>query len=446
MHWAAADLVAATGGRLVTGGGEVTGIAIDTRTIRPGGLFVALRGERDGHDFLADAVAAGAGGVLVEAGRSPGSGIMAIEVPDTAKALLAVGSAARTRLAAADVVGITGSVGKTSTKDLVAAAVAATRSVTSSEKSFNNELGVPLTLANAPQTTEVAVIEMGARGPGHIALLCEIARPNIAVVTAVAAAHTEAFGTLDQIAEAKGELVEALPDSGHAVLNYDDERVRGMAARSAGASKVFYSKVGNARADLVAEDARLDGDLRPSFRAKTPWGTADVQLEARGLHQVGNALASLAVACVCGVPLEAAASALAEAGLSPWRMEVSRTSSGTTVINDAYNANPASVSAALDALASLPATRRIAVLGEMAELGERSAADHADIAARADAQGIEVLAVGTAAYGTQAVPDVDRALELLRSKELGPGDAVLVKASRVVGLERLAALLLAADQ
>jgi len=440
MHGAAADLVSATGGRLI-GGGEVTGIAIDTRTIRPGDLFVALRGERDGHDFIGDAVAAGASGVLVEAGRSP-SGIMAIEVPDTAKALLAVGSAARTRLAA-DVVGITGSVGKTSTKDLVAAAAAATRTVTASEKSFNNELGVPLTLANAPEGTEVAVIEMGARGPGHIALLCEIARPNIAVVTAVAAAHTEAFGTLDQIAEAKGELVEALPEGGHAVLNYDDERVRAMGARSAGASKIFYSKSGDALADITAEDIRLDADLRPSFRANTPWGRADVRLEARGLHQVGNALAALAVACVCGVPLEAAASGLADAALSPWRMEVSQASSGATVINDAYNANPASVSAALDALATLPATRRIAVLGEMAELGERSAEEHAGIAAKAEAEGIEVLAVGTGAYGAPTVPDVETALDFLRRKNLGSGDAVLVKASRVVGLERLAALLLA---
>lgn len=420
----------------------MTGIAIDTRTIRPGGLFVALRGERDGHDFLADAVAAGAGGVLVEAGRSPRSGIMAIEVPDTAKALLAVGSASRARLSA-DVVGITGSVGKTSTKDLVAAAAGATRTVTASEKSFNNELGVPLTLANAPESTEVAVIEMGARGPGHIALLCEIARPNIAVVTAVAAAHTEAFGTLDHIAQAKGELVEALPDGGHAVLNYDDERVRGMAARTAGASKVLYSKAGDARADLVAEDARLDDGLRPSFRARTPWGTADVRLEARGLHQVGNALASLAVACVCGVPLEAAASALAGAGLSPWRMEVSRAPSGAIVINDAYNANPASVSAALDALAALPAQRRIAVLGEMAELGERSEEEHLEVAAKAEAQGIEVIAVGTRAYGVTPLADVDSAFAALREKKLGTGDAILVKASRVAGLERLAALLIA---
>ena len=440
MHWSSADLVSATGGTLTGEGREVSGVAIDSRRLAGGELFVALRAERDGHDFIYDAASAGAGGVLVETGRAPGSGIRVIEVPDTAAALLAIGRAARQRLDA-EVVGITGSVGKTSTKDLVAAAVAATRSVTSSEKSFNNELGVPITLANAAEDTEVAVIEMGARGPGHIALLCEIARPSIAVVTAVAAAHTEAFGSLDAVARAKGELVEALQGGGTAVLNHDDERVRAMASRSERASKVFYSASGDASADVTAEGARLDSDLRPRFRALTPWGGAEVRLEARGMHQVGNALAALSVACLCGVPIEAAASALAEATLSPWRMEISRTASGTAVINDAYNANPASVSAALDALASLEADRRIAVLGEMAELGERSADEHLAVASKAAERGIEVLAVGTGAYGTRTVPDVDAAFAVLRDMDLGAGDAVLVKASRVVGLERLAARL-----
>ena len=441
MHWTAADLVMATGGAL--SGSEhrvVDGVAIDSRAIRPGELFVALRGQRDGHLFVADAIAAGAGGVLVEAGRAP-TGVMAVEVPDTAKALLALGSAARDRLTA-QVVGITGSVGKTSTKDLVAAATAATRTVTSSLKSFNNELGVPLTLANASEDVQVAVIEMGARGPGHIALLCEIARPTMAVVTAVAAAHTEVFGSLAAIAQAKGELVAALPAGGTAVLNYDDERVRGMASRSRGAANIFYSAAGEPAADVVARDASLDPELRPSFGVKTPWGSAEVRLEARGLHQVGNALAALTVACTCGVPIEAAASALGEARLSPWRMEISRTPSGAVVINDAYNSNPASLSAALDALSAVSASRRIAVLGEMAELGEGSTEAHVAMAGKASAQGIEVVAVGTEAYGVPAV-DADAAMDLLRHKRLGSGDAVLLKASRVAGLEHLAARVLA---
>lgn len=434
-------MAGATGGTFTgPGRADLTGVAVDSRTIAPGELFVALRGERDGHDFVRDALQAGAGGVLVETGHGPGGEGLVIEVADTGKALLAIGSAARDRLEA-DVVGITGSVGKTSTKDLVAAALCAARRVTSSVRSFNNEIGVPLTLANAPEDTEVAVIEMGARGPGHIALLCGIARPTIAVVTAVVAAHTEAFGGLEAIAEAKGELVAALPSGGTAVLNHDDRRVRSMASRSSSASHIFYSASGAAAADVVAERAALDGELRASFTARTPWGNTDVRLEARGLHQVGNALAALAVSGVSGVPMESAAAALRDARLSPWRMEISRAASGATLINDAYNSNPTSLAAALDALQAVPASRRIAVLGEMAELGERSAEEHLRMAGEAASRGIELIAVGTDAYGVVPAPDVDSALDVLRRMDLSAGDAVLVKASRVAGLERLAACL-----
>lgn len=445
MHWTAAEVAKATGGSLARPGhGDLNGIGIDSREIAPGQLFVAIRGDRDGHDFLRDAVSAGAGGVLVEPGRGPEGDTLVIEAPDTGKALLALGSAARERLTA-DVVGITGSVGKTSTKDLVSAALSRARRVTSSLRSFNNELGVPLTLANAPEETDAAVIEMGARGPGHIALLCGVARPTIAVVTAVAAAHTEAFGGLDAIAEAKGELVAALPAGGTAVLNHDDVRVRAMDSRSSHSSSVFYSASGAAAADLVAEGATVDGELRPTFTARTPWGDAEVRLEARGLHQVGNSLAALAVAGILGIPIPQAAAELREARLSPWRMEISRTPSGAILINDAYNSNPASLAAALDALEALPVLRRIAVLGEMAELGERSAEEHLRMAGDASSRGIEVIAVATDAYGIDPVPDVDSAVEALARKGLGEGDAVLVKASRVAGLERLASRLRAAE-
>lgn len=445
MHWTAAEVAKATGGSLARPGhGDLNGIGIDSREIAPGQLFVAIRGDRDGHDFLRDAVSAGAGGVLVEPGRGPAGDRLVIEAPDTRKALLALGSAARERLTA-DVVGITGSVGKTSTKDLVSAALSRARRVTSSLRSFNNELGVPLTLANAPEETDAAVIEMGARGPGHIALLCGVARPTIAVVTAVAAAHTEAFGGLDAIAEAKGELVAALPAGGTAVLNHDDARVRAMDSRSSHSSSVFYSASGAAAADLVAEGATVDGELRPTFTARTPWGDAEVRLEARGLHQVGNSLAALAVAGILGIPIPQAAAELREARLSPWRMEISRTPSGAILINDAYNSNPASLAAALDALEALPVLRRIAVLGEMAELGERSTEEHLRMAGDASSRGIEVIAVATDAYGIDPVPDVDSAVEALARKGLGEGDAVLVKASRVAGLERLASRLRAAE-
>ena len=363
-----------------------------------------------------------------------------VAVRDTAEALLALGRAARDRLAAT-VIGITGSVGKTSTKDLAAAALRAGLRTVASEKSFNNELGVPLTLANAYEDVEAAVIEMGARGSGHISRLCRVARPQIGVVTAVVAAHTEAFGDLDAVAMAKAELVEALPPGGTAILNADDARVSAMATRTA-ARTLRYSRVAASPtgADLVAEDIVLDDGLRPRFTVRSPWGSVAVRLEARGAHQVSNALAALAVAGSCGVPLHAAATALATARLSPWRMDLQHTPAGTAILNDAYNANPASMAAALQALAALPARRRVAAIGEMAELGARSQEEHRAIATLADRLGLELMAVSTDAYGVAGVPGIDAAVATLG--QLGPHDAVLVKASRVAGLERLAARLL----
>ncbi|HEX4862902.1 MAG TPA: UDP-N-acetylmuramoyl-tripeptide--D-alanyl-D-alanine ligase [Acidimicrobiales bacterium] len=442
MEWTPGSVAEATGGKVVAAHGAgrtdvqptLGGVVIDSRLVSGGELFVAIKAQRDGHGFVGDAVRGGALAVMVDDGKlSEGLTVPAVVVGDTGEALLALGSAARRRLSA-DVVGITGSVGKTSTKDLASAALSRDRRVTASERSFNNELGVPLTLANAPVSTEVAVIEMGARGPGHIALLCRVAQPTVAVVTAVAAAHTEMFRTLDNVAAAKGELVEALPPGGTAILNADDSRVASMASRT-GARALFYSAEG-AHADLVAVDTRLDDQLRPTFTARTPWGTARVQLEARGAHQVQNALAALAVAGVCGVDVGEAAAGLAQATLSPWRMELTETSSGALLLNDAYNANPASMKAALESLASLPATRRIAVLGTMAELGERSAKEHLAIARFAGDLGIEVVAVGTADYGRPAAAGIEEVIDFLG--DLEGGDAVLVKASRAAGLERLA--------
>jgi UDP-N-acetylmuramoyl-tripeptide--D-alanyl-D-alanine ligase len=460
MRWSPVEIALATGGvleaacvRLSAGdpthqaGVTLTGVAIDSRLLARGALFVAVRAERDGHDWIDAAVRAGAGGVMVErtwAESGPGSelGIPSVVVPDTRSGLLALGTAARDRLHAT-VVGVTGSVGKTSTKDLAAAAVGATLRVAASEKSFNNELGVPLTLANARSDSEVAIIEMGARGRGHITELCRVARPEIGVVTAVAAAHTEVFGNLDAVAAAKVELVEALPPGGTAILNGDDPRVRDMRTRTAAAA-VIYSAGGHGagRADVWAEDVALDEELRPRFVVRSPWGAPIVvRLEVRGVHQVGNALAALAVACTCGVPIEAAVAALAESGISPWRMELHRTPAGAAVLNDAYNANPTSMAAALEALAALPARRRVAVLGAMAELGGRGPAEHRAIAALAGRLGLEILAVSTDAYGGRSVPGIEEAVAALGP--LGSGDAILVKASRVEGLERLAARLLA---
>jgi UDP-N-acetylmuramoyl-tripeptide--D-alanyl-D-alanine ligase len=439
MRFSATDLAAAAGGVVHGDDVEVDGVSIDSRAVRGGELFVPIVAERDGHDFIAAAVASGAAAVLTQE-RVP-EGVTAIAVADTAAALLDVGRLARKRLGTM-VVGITGSVGKTSTKDLLAACLARRWRTAASERSFNNELGVPLTLANAPEGTQAAVVEMGARGRGHVALLCDVARPTIGVVTAVVHAHTEMFGSIDEVAAAKGELVEALPAAGTAVLNADDGRVAAMADRTA-ARVLRYSVAGAAGADLVADGLTLDDDLRGRFTLRSPFGSAAVVLGARGEHQVANALAAAGAALACGVAVDEVAAGLADAVLSPWRMDLRRARSGALVLNDSYNANPASMAAALRSLAAAPARRRVAVLGLMAELGDRSQVEHEAVLALADELGIVVIPFETAAYGAPAAEDVDGALAALG--ELGDGDAVLVKGSRVAGLERVAAALLDAE-
>ena len=424
------------GGRLVGPDVTVRGLAIDSRVLREGQLFAAVTAERDGHDFVPAAVAAGAGAALVE--RPVGDGTCVV-VPDVGQALVALAVLVRDRLGAADlgdrVVGITGSVGKTTTKDLLAGALGSSFRTAASERSFNNELGVPLTLANAPADTEAAVIEMGARGAGHIRLLCSMARPTVGVVTVVAAVHTEMMGGLESIAAAKRELVECLPATGAAVLNADDARVAGMAGHTA-AEGVTFGDAGEVR----AVDVSVDAQLRPPFRLASPWGAADVHLGVRGAHNVTNALAAAAAALWLGAPPDGVAAGLARPPASPWRMELVRTPGGTVVLNDAYNAGPASMAAALRALASLDAGRRVAVLGVMAELGDDAPAEHRRIAHLAAELGIEVVAVDCDLYGVTPVAGPDAAVAALAGLgALGPGVAVLVKGSRVAGLEAVAA-------
>jgi UDP-N-acetylmuramoyl-tripeptide--D-alanyl-D-alanine ligase len=344
-------------------------------------------------------------------------------------ALGAVGRHARTRLPDR-VVGITGSVGKTSVKDLLATALAARWRTSASAGSFNNELGVPLTLVNAAGDTEALVVEMGARGVGHIAQLCALAAPTVGVVTRVAAAHTETFGTLAEVASAKAELVEALPDGGFALLNAGDPLVAAMASRTP-AETVTFGDGG----DVRAESATLDDELRPSFRLVSPWGSTWVRLGVRGEHMIDNALAAASAALVCAVPVAGVADALGTAVLSRWRMDLVRLPSGAVVVNDAYNANPTSMVAALRALTRLPARRRVAVLGLMAELGPSSDEEHRAVGTVARELGVEVIGVGVPTYGgttVGVVGDVPEALGPLRD-----GDAVLLKGSRVAGLERL---------
>jgi UDP-N-acetylmuramoyl-tripeptide--D-alanyl-D-alanine ligase len=464
-----ADVAAVTGGRLhrATGDELVTAVEFDTRAIGPGGLFLALPGERvDGHDFAAAAVAAGAAGVL--AGREVDA--PAVIAPPLPRALLA--HRAGTYLADSDpdgtgaavlaalarlashvvaalpqlaVVGVTGSSGKTSTKDLIAAALAPLGPTVAPPESFNNELGLPWTALRADTGTRHLVLEFSARGPGHIAALAAAVPPRIAVVLNVGSAHLGEFGSVAGIAAAKGELVAALPTDGTAVLNADDPLVAAMAARTS-ARVVTVGR--SPDADVRAEDVTLDAG-RARFRLVAPAGSADVALQVVGEHQVGNALAAAAVALELGATPAAAAAALSAARpASRWRMAVAERADGVTVVNDAYNANPDSMRAALHALAAIGRGRRTwAVLGPMAELGEGAAAAHAEIAGLAAELGVaELVAVGCPDYGpgfrgARQVGGIDGALALLRA-ELTPGDVVLVKASRAAGLDRVATELL----
>jgi UDP-N-acetylmuramoyl-tripeptide--D-alanyl-D-alanine ligase len=333
------------------------------------------------------------------------------------------------------VVGITGSVGKTTVKDLLASILSQQLITAASVRSFNNELGVPLTLVNSPDGVEAVVVEMGARGVGHIAELCSIASPKVGLVTRVASVHTELFGTLDDVAVAKGELIEALPADGTAVLNAEDERVTAMAGRFTGKQVIRYGAGG----DVTAADVTFDDELRGRFTLQSPWGDAAVRLAVRGLHQVSNALAASAAALACGLSAEVIAEGLAAASLSPWRMDLVRLRSGARIVNDAYNANPTSVTAALDALLALPAERRTAVLGVMAELGPSADDEHAAIGFRARAAGIRLIAVDAPAYGGEQAAGIDEAVALLGP--LDERDVVLVKGSRVAGLERVVSAL-----
>lgn len=438
MIFTTSEIAEIVGGTVAGPDVSISGASIDSRSIDDGALFVPIVAERDGHDFIPSAKANGASACLSSRGDVE---LPAVLVDDTAVALRALGAAARDRLTG-PVIGVTGSVGKTSVKDLLLAATGNSRRTHANPASFNNELGLPLTLVNAPADTEVAVLEMGARGIGHIGWLCETGRPTIGVVTRVAGAHTELFGSLDAVAQGKGELVEALPTSGTAVLNADDHRVIAMASRT-GAAVLSYGR--SLDADVVVADLRLDAAMRPTFAVSTPWGSAELSLELAGEHMAFNAAAAIAAGGAAGVDLAALVAGLESARSSTWRMDVGTTPSGAVVINDAYNANPASVRAAVAALLAGEADRRTAVLGVMAELGEEHDDEHRAIASEISAAGIRLLAVDADAYGPDAehVRSIDDALAALG--DVRTGDTVLVKGSRVAGLERLASILLHPD-
>jgi UDP-N-acetylmuramoyl-tripeptide--D-alanyl-D-alanine ligase len=449
-----AQIARITGGRL-DGDPEavVTGeVVIDSRRVAPGGLFAAVEGERvDGHDFAAAALAAGAVAVLGTR-QVPVPSILVADVP---AALAALARFVVDSLPAARIAGITGSSGKTTTKDIAAQLIERLGPTIAPAGSYNNEFGLPLTVLRADAATRYLVLELSARGIGHIAHLCGIAPPGYGVVLNVGHAHAGEFGGLDQVARAKGELVEALPPDGVAILNADDPRVLAMTARTGARIVTFGIQSGGPQPSFRAADIRLDDLGRPSFTLLTPEGSAPVSLRLHGAHNVPNALAAAALAGELGLGLGETADGLSAAvARSRWRMEVRQRADGVTIINDAYNANPESVRAAIDALRHLARDGRgFAVLGHMAELGDSSPASHAEVGEFAASAGLaglivvgdEAAPILAAARGVRswlgeaiAVPDAAGAVEALVNR-LKPGDVVLVKASRAARLEGVAA-------
>jgi UDP-N-acetylmuramoyl-tripeptide--D-alanyl-D-alanine ligase len=434
MRLMAADVAKATNGTLVGQNAHLSGVSFDSRNIRPGQLFVPIVAERDGHDFIEAALAAGAGAYLTT-GKTFGR--TSITVPDTLAALLQLGAWGRNKLGAQidkRVVGITGSVGKTSTKDFIAAALGSTLRVAANERSFNNDQGLPVTILNAQDDVEALVLEMGMRGFGEISRLCSIARPSIGVVTRVASAHTERVGDIDGVARAKSELVMALDASGFAVLNADDERVVAMRSLT-DATVITYGA--SSSADVRMNSCVLDDRACATVSIESPWGKASWKMNVPGEHMAHNAVGAIAVAGVLGLDLQRAADAISNSVLSEMRMQHRTARSGALIIDDSYNANPASMTAALHALSATKASRRIAVLGVMAELSE-PARDHSQISELAQKLGIEVLALGTDLYGVQS-RTIDEIATMLSATE-NPA-AILVKGSRVAQLEKLVSLL-----
>ncbi|UYQ61624.1 UDP-N-acetylmuramoyl-tripeptide--D-alanyl-D-alanine ligase [Streptomyces peucetius] len=436
----------------------VTGpVVIDSRAVEPGSLFAAFRGENvDGHDYAERAVAQGAVAVLA----TRPLGVPAIVVDDVQNALGRLARAVVGRLGT-QVVALTGSAGKTSTKDLIAQVLQRKGPTVWTPGSLNNEIGLPLTALRATEDTEHLVLEMGARGIGHIRYLTELTPPTIGLVLNVGTAHIGEFGGREQIAQAKGEMVESLPKNGVAVLNADDPLVRAMASRTE-ARVLLFGEADDAA--VRAENVRLTEHGQPTFTLHTPTGCSDVTMRLYGEHHVSNALAAAAVAHELDMPVDEIALALSEAGtLSRWRMEVTERPDGVTVVNDAYNANPESMRAALRALAAMGEAARAkggrtwAVLGQMAELGDEALVEHDAVGRLAvrlnvgklvavggrEASWMQLGAYNEGSWGEESVhvSDAQAAVDLLRT-ELRPGDVVLVKASRSVGLERIAQALL----
>ncbi|WP_374456649.1 UDP-N-acetylmuramoyl-tripeptide--D-alanyl-D-alanine ligase [Nocardioides sp.] len=444
-------------GGVAHGEATVTGGAfLDTRTPEPGGLFVAIAGERvDGHDFASAAGEAGAAAVL---GSRP-TDLPTVVVDDVTAALGRLARHVVDRLPDVVVLAMTGSQGKTGTKDFLAHVLAESGPTVATRGNFNNELGVPLTVLRATEETKYLVVEMGARGVGHVAELCAIAPPHVAAVLNVGTAHIGEFGSREAIAQAKGEIVEALGAGGAAVLNADDDLVAAMASRTDAQVVTF----GGAGADVAVGEITSDDLGRLSFELRHRGSGATVHLAQVGAYQWRNAAAAAAMALAAGVDLDTVADALGDAvPASRWRMELHERADGLVVVNDAYNANPESMRAALETLAGIGARsgrRTVAVLGEMLELGAGAAEAHTGVGAYAAAAGVDVLvtvgpAAGDIAAGFDAAGSAgvaittagrDAASEWLRHN-VSAADVVLVKASRGAALEVIADELLVVEE
>lgn len=446
-----AEVLAGTGGTLVAGpagaaGPVLDGVSIDSRTVRPGELFVAIQGPRfDGHDFLADAAGHGAVGALVHREVAAPPGVAVVRVADTT---LALGDLARhvRQQAAIPVVGVTGSVGKTTTKDMIAALLETRGPVLRTAGNLNNHWGLPLTLLGLREEHTAAVLEMGMSAPGELRVLSSIASPDVAVITRVAAAHLEFFSSVDAIAEAKAEILEGLRPGGTAVLNGDDPRLRAVGESFDGPVVWFGRDRGF---DISAERWRGTA-FGMRFDLRVGGETVEVALPFAGLHFVEDFLAAAAAAHVLGV--EPGTMTRVAAGLAPARHrgEVRRLGEGVVLLDDSYNSSPAALDAAVVALTLAPGRRRVAILGDMLELGDAGPALHREaggaLPGRVDAVvGVGPLSkelvagareAGLEADATRHFDDAEAAVAAV-GEVVRPGDAVLVKASRGLQLERV---------
>jgi UDP-N-acetylmuramoyl-tripeptide--D-alanyl-D-alanine ligase len=448
--FSADDLAGATGGRLLARSDRpILGAAVDSREIAAGNLFVALSGDRtDGHRFVGAALDMGAAAVLVseppDAWLLEGRDASVVLVADPLRGLQAIAAEWRTRFDPL-VVGVTGSIAKTSTKEAVAAVLGAAMRTLRNEGNQNNEIGLPLTDLRLRGEHRAAVLEMGMYVGGEIADLARIGRPEIGIVTAVQPVHLSRIGTIEAVEQAKGELIEALPPDGVAILNADDERVRRMASRTR-ARAMTYGFASDA--DVRAEDVVSRGADGMRFRLVAPGVDRQVSIPPLGRLAVHNALAGAAVGIAAGIPHETIVAGLAAGWSAPHRGELIR-AGGVTIVDDSYNASPGSVAAALELLAGMDG-RRIAVLGEMLELGSEHEAGHrrvgetaaqlADrlivVGAGAAAVADGALAAGMPADAIATVHDRAAALERLLA-DVRPDDVVLVKASRGIALDLL---------